>query len=284
MSRARRIAVAVAVAAGASLSLAMLLVPSTSSAYVARITNSTDTAASAANFTCAGAIAVDASNAIYQFPLTEATNSTSAANTVSASTPGTYRGSMTSSATPPLACPRDAGGAYVLDGTSSYLSTPTVQSTSPATFSTEVWFKTSVAGGRLIGYGNTQTGSSSQYDRHTYLATTGQLVFGTYNSGYDTIISPAGTSYADGAWHQVVSTFSAATGMILYVDGKQVAINAAYTAAEADQGYWRVGYDNLSGWTGTAANYYFKGSMRFAAVYKTALTAAQVQNHYVAGQ
>jgi hypothetical protein len=284
MNRARRIAIAVAVGAVATLGLVTALVPSTSSAYIAKVTNSTNTAASAGNFTCAGAIANDSANAIYQFPLTETAVSEllGAANSANAATPGTYRGTFATSATTPIACPRDTGGAYVLDGTSSYISTPT-QLSSPQVFSTEVWFKTSVAGGRLIGFGASQTGTSSQYDRQTYLTTTGQLVFGTYNSGYDTIISPAGTSYADGNWHQVVSTMSSA-GMFLYVDGKQVASNSAYTVAETDNGYWRIGYDNLSGWTGTASNYYFKGSMRFAGVYKTALTAAQVLNHYAAGQ
>lgn len=33
-----------------------------------------------------------------------------------------------------------------------------------------------------------------------------------------------------------------------------------------------------------ASNYYFTGSMRYAAVYSTVLTAQQVSNHYAAGQ
>jgi hypothetical protein len=282
MNRARTIAVSVAVAAVAALALASFLVPSTSSAYVARIANSTDTAASAPYFTCAAAAAVDSANAIYQFPLNEASNSTSAVNAASASTPGTYRGTMTTSTAGPLACARDTGGAYVLDGTSSYISTPTLQTASPSTFTIEIWFKTSVAGGRLIGYGNAQTGTSGTYDRHLYINTSGQVVFGTYNNAVQTIASTA--NYADGNWHDAVATFSAATGMTLYMDGAQVAANATFTTAQVNLGYWRVGYDNLAGWPGIASNYYFKGSMRFAGVYKTVFTAAQVQNHYAAGQ
>jgi hypothetical protein len=151
-----------------------------------------------------------------------------------------------------------------------------------STFSTELWFKTTTRGGKLVGFGNSQAGSSSAYDRHTYITTAGRLAFGTYNQGnYQILQSP--TVVTDGAWHHVVSTMSPTGGMSLYLDGVRVAVNAQFTAPESNAGYWRIGYDNTSGWTGAGSNY-FVGSMRFAAVYKTALTATQVQNHYNAGR
>ncbi len=186
---------------------------------------------------------------------------------------------MTSDTTSSRACSRDTGGAYVLDGSDSV--TNALQAQGPATFSTEVWFKTTVKGGKLIGFGNSQAGSSSAYDRHTYVSTTGQLSFGTYNGGYQTITSSA--NVADGAWHHVVATMSPSTGMTLYLDGARVAQNTGFTAPESNSGYWRIGYDNTSGWP-NAGSAYFVGSMRFAAVYKTALTATQVQHHYNAGR
>jgi hypothetical protein len=174
----------------------------------------------------------------------------------------------------------NVGGAYVLDG-NDYVTNSFQQTRAPSTFSTEVWFKTSTKGGKLIGFGNSQSGSSSAYDRHTYISTGGNLIFGTYNNGaYQTIATT--TPVTDGKWHHVVSTMSTA-GMVLYVDGAKVAANTGYTAPESNAGYWRIGYDNTSGWTGAGSNY-FIGSMRFAAVYKTALTSTQVQNHYNAGR
>ncbi len=54
----------------------------------------------------------------------------------------------------------------------------------PQTFSVEGWFNTTTnTGGKLIGFGNNQTGMSRNYDRHIYMMNDGQLVFGVYNGG-----------------------------------------------------------------------------------------------------
>ncbi|QOD43867.1 LamG domain-containing protein [Clavibacter zhangzhiyongii] len=277
--RASRLAGIAAAVSAAALGAVLLLAPGTNGAYTASIRNTNNTAASsAAFFTCSSAFAADRADALFAYPLNEATGSTTAVDAATGAYPGTYRGAMASDTTSTRACPRDTGGAYVLDG--SDFVTNALQARGPAVFSTEVWFKTTVKGGKLIGFGNSQSGSSSAYDRHTYISTTGQLAFGTYNGGYQTIVSPA--SVADGAWHHVVATMSSA-GMVLYLDGARVAGNAAFTAPESNSGYWRIGYDNTSGWP-NAGSAYFVGSMRFAAVYKTALTPAQVQAHYTAGR
>lgn len=281
LPRPRHLAGLISIAAVAALGLGAALTPGSYSAYVAKVTNSTDTAATAPFFTCAGALANDRAAAFFTLPLNEASNSTTAVDTDSGSIPGTYRGTMTTSTATPIACSRDTGGAYVLNGSSSYVSTATSQN-NPQTFSEEVWFKSTVAAGRLIGFGSAQTGSSGSYDRQLYFLTTGQLAFGTYNSANKVISSPAALN--DGAWHQAVGTFSGTAGMSLYVDGALVASNSTYNVAQNYTGYWRVGYDNLGGWSGISANYYFTGSMRFASVYSTALTAAQVTSHYNAGR
>ncbi|MFT7711540.1 LamG domain-containing protein [Clavibacter tessellarius] len=279
--RAPRLAGIAAAISAAALGAVLLLAPGTNGAYTAAITNTNNTAASsAAFFTCSSAFAADKANAVFAYALNEASGSTTATDAATGAYPGTYRGSMTSTSVSPQACPRDAGGAYTLNGSTSQL-TNSLMAQGPATFSTELWFKTTVKGGKLIGFGNSASGSSSAYDRHTYVSTTGQLVFGTYNNGYQTLTSPA--NVADGAWHHVVSTMSPSTGMTLYVDGARVAGNTAFTAPESNTGYWRIGYDNTSGWPNPGNNY-FTGSMRFAALYKTALTATQVKAHYDAGR
>ncbi|KQO64300.1 LamG domain-containing protein [Curtobacterium sp. Leaf261] len=270
----------VLVVALATLLVLTQLAP-TRSAFTAQITNSTDSAGTATNFTCTGAVGVDKTNATFAYKLGEPSGSTSAADWSGAGVNGTYQGAMTATTPSPNACPRDTGTSYVLDGSSSFVSTPTSYK-NPTTFSEEVWFKTAVAGGLLIGFGSNQVSSSGQHDRQIYLNTTGQLVFGTYSSAVHVVTTPK--TYNDNTWHHVVATMSSDTGMRLYADGTLVASNSSYTAPENASGYWRIGYDTISGWPGTASNYYFTGSMRYAAIYGTVLTQTQVTNHYAAGR
>jgi hypothetical protein len=255
----------------------------TRSGFSAQIANSTNTAGTAAPNTCTGQVGFDASasKALFAYKFTEATGSTTAADFSGKAANGTYQGPMAASTPSPVACPRDPGSSWLLNGSSNFVSTPAIQQ-NPTTFSEEVWFRTTVAGGLLIGFGGSQVAVSGQHDRQTYLNTNGQLVFGTYNNGTQVVTSPK--SYNDGSWHHVVSTMSAATGMRLYVDGALVGSNANYTAPENYNGYWRIGYDTISGWPGAPSNYSFTGSMRFAAVYGTVLTAAQVSAHSAAGR
>lgn len=276
----RLAAVAGLVAAG-SLIIVAAITPGSSAAFIAKIGNSTDTTATAPFFTCAGALANDKNDSLFALPLNEASGSTTAVDTDSGAYPGTYRGSMTTATTTPRACSRDTGGAYLLDGSTSYVSTAT-SFANPQTFSEEVWFKTTVAAGKLIGFGSSQTGSSGSYDRHLYINTLGQLVFGTYNSATKTINSTS--TVTDGAWHQAVATFSTSAGMSLYLDGALVASNSTYNVAQNFTGYWRIGYDSTSGWPSAANNYFFTGSLRFASVYSTVLSATQVSQHYNAGR
>jgi len=54
-------------------------------------------------------------------------------------------------------------------------------------------------------------------------------------------------------------------------------------------GYWKVGCGNLNTWQDWTTTWlsgwpnYYTGQLRFAAVYTTTLTAAQVLQHYQAG-
>lgn len=257
------------------------VVPGTSSGFVSRITNGANTAATAPYFTCTAAATADKSTAVFQYALRETSGSLFVTDSSGAGNTGIYRGTMRANTTTPMACPRDTGSAYVLNGTSSYVSTST-RITNPTVFSEEAWFKTTVAGGKIIGFGSSQTGSSTQNDRHVYVSTTGQIVFGAYNGTTQVITSP--DTYTDGDWHHVAATMSPATGMRLYIDGDLVASNASYTAGENYAGYVRIGYDNTANWPGSGTQYYFNGSLRFAAFYTSVLTPAQVLNHYASGQ
>jgi hypothetical protein len=162
--------------------------------------------------------------------------------------------------------------------------------TGPQQFSVELWFKTTTdEGGKLVGFGDQQTGMSGSYDRHIYMMNDGQLTFGVWTGQTNTIETPG--VYNDGQWHHVVATVGP-SGMTLYVDGHLIGTNSN-TSAQVFNGFWRIGGDNLNGWNldpwGSSSqgmtqpgSYYFQGSIGDVAVYPTALSAAQVATHYAA--
>jgi len=170
-----------------------------------------------------------------------------------------------------------ASCAYTFDGSTQYLAT-TKSFINPTTFTLSLWFKTTTtSGGKLIGFDQYQT-TSGQFDRHIYMTNSGQLIFGIYNSGTQTITSPI--SYNDGYWHHVVVTLSSTAGSVLYVDGISVASSATMTVPEPHNGYWRIGYDNLSGWPSAPTSYYFAGQIDDVSIYDRALSAAEVSTSH----
>ena len=260
-------------------------VPVTVGGYTARVTNPSDTIASGSYFTCTSAAVGDAAtNAYLAYPLNDAGPST-AADVSGNNRPGTYSlTGITYHAAGP--CPRDGAKAVTLNGLTGYI-TGAATPTNPQIFSLEIWFKTTIGGGKLIGLGSSPIGLSAQYDRHLFLSNTGTLTFGVYpNNTVKTITSPA--SYLDGAWHDAIATLAPSTdpnpGMRLYVDGALVAVDATTTSAQNASGYWRIGYDNLAAWgPNTPLDFFFTGSLAYASTYQYAMTPAQVAAHYRAG-
>jgi len=202
---------------------------------------------------------------------------------------GTYAGGVTQGAAGPLT----GSTATSFDGQSGNVYSQT-QTAGSQDFSVEGWFETTTnTGGKIVGFGNSQTGMSSNYDRQVYMMNDGQLVFGIWNGATETIESS--NTYNDGQWHYFVATYnSSASGqnMALYVDGLLVG-TASSSSAQVYNGYWRVGGDNLNGWNldpwgsnsqGTTEpnSYYFEGTIADVAVYPTVLSAAQVQAHFAA--
>lgn len=187
--------------------------------------------------------------------------------------PGNYSGGVTQGVTGAIAGTTDT--AVGLDGGTGLITSSKTYS-SPSTYSLELWFNTTTTrGGKLIGFGDQPTGSSSNYDRHVYMQDNGQLVFGTWTGSANTITSA--TPYNDGKWHSVTATQSG-DGMTMYVDGKLVGTNPQ-TQAQDYTGYWRVGGDQT--WGSSSA--YLEGKIDEVAVYPTALSAATVNQHYALG-
>jgi hypothetical protein len=182
-------------------------------------------------------------------------------------------------------CVLNSSPALTLDGATSFVSTPN-SVTPPSRFSVQVWFRTTTtSGGRLMGFGNSQLGTSTQLDRHLYMTAAGTIVFGVRSGGSNrTIVSPA--AYNDGGWHLAVATLTntgANSGMRLYIDGTLVASNGSITSANSYTGYWKIGYDDLTGWASAPPGSYFAGTIDSVAVYTTARTAAQVLALFAAG-
>lgn len=164
-------------------------------------------------------------------------------------------------------------GAFQFDGTDDALSTAN-QVAGPDVFTLALWFKTNTtAGGKFIGFGDNQTGISGNYDRHLYMINDGKVIFGCHPGGVRTVVSTA--SYNDNQWHHIAGTLSPA-GMKLYVDGVLLVTDATTTGGQGYNGYWKIGRDNLNGWTSTPTSQAFAGTMDEIRVYNVALTDAEI--------
>ncbi len=73
--------------------------------------------------------------------------------------------------------------------------------TAPDVFSAQVWIKTTTTtGGRILGFGDLQSGSSGHRDRQIYMNNAGQLIFGVraQNNSTRTLTSPRPTTTTSG--------------------------------------------------------------------------------------
>lgn len=173
------------------------------------------------------------------------------------------------------------GQAIALNGSSQYAATAN-QVAGPSAFTIEIWFKsTSTSGGRLMGFGDAQTGASSSRDRQLYLDNAGHIIFGAKpSSAYKTVATSA--TYTDGSWHYVAGTLGT-DGMKLYVDGVNRATDGTTTTAGSYSGYWRMGYDDLTGWPSAPTSNYLSATIDEARVFTRQLSDTEIGNDYTAG-
>lgn len=189
---------------------------------------------------------------------------------------GTYHGypDLGVPGAPTGTTPTAAGLAVGLRGVNG-ISTGAVRST-PAAFSTEVWFNSSGGTGPLIGF--TPTTSANVPDRAVYLTVTGDLAF-SMSSPRRTLTT--GRSYLDGQWHLVTATMSASGRMRLYVDGDLAAADASAAATAPTSGLWRWGGGgNYTGYPTQPGAPFFTGLLDEASVYDEELSAEDVAIHW----
>ncbi len=176
----------------------------------------------------------------------------------------------------------DANTASTFNGTSTAIVTHPLSQVAPTSFSVEGWFQTTSAGGRIVGFGDTASGTSGDADRTVYIDKNGRVAFGVISgstvTGTKTTITSS-AAFNDGQWHYFVASLGSG-GMSLSIDSKQVAQNAAVTSAVLYQGWWRLGGDTLSGFANRPNSSNFNGSLDDVAFYSTPLTTAQIANHY----
>ena len=187
--------------------------------------------------------------------------------------PGTYMGGVTKGATGAISGTTNT--AVTLNGSTGFISS-NASFVNPTAYSTEAWFKTTTTtGGSIVGFGNARTGTSTTADRRVYMQNTGRLSF---SAGTTTpVVISSANAYNNGLWHHVVAT-QGPSGMVLYVDGAQVA-TSPNTSSGNYTGFWRAGGDL----TGGSTSNYLNGTIDEVAVYNKVLTAARVAQHRSTG-
>ena len=149
--------------------------------------------------------------------------------------------------------------------------------------SVEAWVKTAnryTRGGRIIGLGDSASGTSFIRDRVLHLDNNGRVNFSVMTDQRFTARSSATVN--NGQWHHVVGTY--ADGRLsVYVDGVLSGQTNNVPAPRQLLGYWRLGADNTVGLANRPSNQSIVGSVDEVAVYPTALPLARIQAHRLAG-
>ncbi|MFB9926081.1 LamG-like jellyroll fold domain-containing protein [Amycolatopsis halotolerans] len=155
-----------------------------------------------------------------------------------------------------------------------------------STSSVEMWFSTtSTAAGALFSTGGSALGAANPSGGAMpvlYVGTDGKL----HGHFWDTTVAgmASAAKVNDGKWHHVVLT-GANTAQVLYLDGQQVGTLSGQIGNYDPLNFVGAGVFNSNGWpaapSGTTWNY-FAGSIGEVAYYRSALSASEVAQHFLA--
>ncbi|MFF4599833.1 LamG-like jellyroll fold domain-containing protein [Amycolatopsis sp. NPDC001319] len=172
------------------------------------------------------------------------------------------------------------------NGTSSGVTLPDHMVSAANTGSVELWFSTtSTAAGALFSTGGSPLGAPNPAGGAMpvlYVGTDGKLHGHFWDTTVTGMASPGKVN--DGKWHHVVLS-GAGASQVLYLDGLQVGTESGQIGNLDPLNFVGAGVFNSNGWpaapTGTVWNY-FSGSIGEVAYYRSALSAAQVAQHFLA--
>jgi hypothetical protein len=165
----------------------------------------------------------------------------------------------------------DADTAMTFDGSTGYISIPYVAALNPAAFTLECWFKYSAAPGTNRYLMDSDPGSNLGW--RLLLTTSGALSFQVGNGA--TYVQTGSGVLSTNVWHHVVATNDGANSR-LYVDGLLVGGPTAAVPSVNTSGQMTIG-------AATGVSNFVPASIDEVAVYASALSQAQVTNHYNAG-
>lgn len=166
-------------------------------------------------------------------------------------------------------------GSFSFDGVNDTIYTSNSYS-NPNPFSICVYFRTSSASGKkIMGFESTQNETSGSYDRHLYVNTAGQLVFGLYPGSFRYLNSES--TVTDNTWRYAVGTVSGSAAN-LYINGIGLSSASNY-GAENYTGYWRVGSNRLDSWA-LANTGSFLGDIGLVKIYNRALTETEIIKNF----
>jgi PKD repeat protein len=170
--------------------------------------------------------------------------------------------------------------------TSSGGSTPKLYTSSVEEHAAEVtvegWIKTtSSSGGRIAGFGTSQSGTSNSAtnDLVLYVNSGNKLAFALMNGTARSVASSK--SVNDGQWHHVAAT-AGSGGVSLFLDGRRVARDQTPVSMATFAGYWRLLADQTSNLPSRPTNAALAGSIDEVAVYPSVLSQSRLQAHYLA--
>ncbi|OWK39106.1 beta strand repeat-containing protein [Fimbriiglobus ruber] len=198
---------------------------------------------------------------------------------------GTYTGGITVG----LPGPVEGATAVQLDGSTGSISLPaapfgnypninnsTSDSTTNYPLTFEIWFKAAPGspGGVILG----QTGSG-EYIPAVMLGTDGKIRTSLFWLGSNSDAITSSTTYNDGNWHLLDTTYDGGT-QSLYIDGVLIGTQSFPELYYSPSYSYTLGAGYTAGWAGgNGGNFYYNGELAQAAIYPTALSAAQIAAH-----
>ena len=105
----------------------------------------------------------------------------------------------------PGAIADDPDAASMFDGNSAFAATQNPV-TGPDVFTEEAWFKTTTTtGGKIVSFGDQNTGTSNNYDRHIYMDNLGAGLVRRLQRWLPSTVNTS-KAHNDGQWHHAVGT------------------------------------------------------------------------------